>query len=257
MENEWEKTIYVCGEELESILTAVYDAWASRKGHSRGKIEMEKEDTMELFATYVPVKQDPEKAEKVMRSIRRKIGEEAWSMVYRAALSEHESRADDIYRFLIGGFYYGPKALKMLAEPAVYRLMELNRAVGNESHFFKEFLRFDEREGHVLFGRIRPKNNVLSLVMPHFADRLPKENFLILDTGRASAGVHPAGREWYLTSLKPEAAEALMAAKSDGYRDLWKTFYQAIAIEERKNPKLQRNMMPLRYREYMTEFLED
>ena len=48
-----------------------------------------------------------------------------------------------------------------------------------------------------------------------------------------------------------------MAAKSDGYRDLWKTFYQAIAIEERKNPKLQRNMMPLRYREYMTEFLED
>ena len=44
MENEWEKTIYVCGEELESILTAVYDAWASRKGHSRVKIEMEKED---------------------------------------------------------------------------------------------------------------------------------------------------------------------------------------------------------------------
>ncbi|WP_434311309.1 TIGR03915 family putative DNA repair protein [Hominifimenecus sp. rT4P-3] len=257
MEQSWEKTIFVCGDDLESILTAVYEAWASRKGHSHVKLEIQKEDTMELFSTYVPVEKDSEKAGKVMRSIRQKIGEEAWSMVYRAALSEHESRADDIYRFLIGGFYYGPKALKMLAEPAVYRLMELNRAVGNESHFFKEFLRFDEREGHVLFGRFRPKNNVISLVMPHFADRLPRENFLILDMGRSLAGVHPAGGEWYLASLAPEVAEELMSVKADGYRDLWKTFYQAIAIKERKNEKLQRNMMPLRYREYMTEFLEE
>lgn len=254
MEEQWEKTIYVCGEDLESILTAVYDAWASRKGHSRVKLEVENQKTPELFAVYVPVKPDPEKARKVMRAIQKKISVRAWQMVYRAALSREESRADDIYRFLVGGFYFGPRVLGMLAEPAVCRLMELNRAVGNEAHYFREFLRFEEREHRVLLGKIRPKNQVLSLIMPHFADRLPKENFLILDMGRQTAGLHPAGEKWYLASLASERVEDLLRRKEDGYQDLWKTFFQAIAVEERKNPQLQRNQMPLRYREYATEF---
>ena len=35
---------------------------------------------------------------------------------------------------------------------------------------------------------------------------------------------------------------------------LWKTFFTAIAIEERKNPNCQRNHLPLRFRDLMTEF---
>ncbi len=256
MDEQWEKTVFVCGGEPDDILTAVYDAWASRKGHSRVRLEVEGERTLDLFSRYVPVEADPEKARKVMNAIRNKISGRAWQMVYRSALSREESRADDIYRFLVGGFYYGPRVLGMLAEPAVYRILELNRAVGNEAHFFREFLRFDERENHILFGRIRPKNNVISLVMPHFADRLPQENFLILDMGRHTAGLHPAGGEWYLTQLDPEAGEQLLQKQEDPFRDLWKTFFQAISVEQRKNPKLQRSMMPLRYREYMTEFLD-
>ncbi len=257
MEEQWEKTIYVCKGDPESILTGVYDAWASRKGHSRVKLDVESQKTPELFASYVPVETDPEKARKVMRAIRQKISGRAWEMVYRAALSRKESRADDIYRFLVGGFYFGPRVLGMLAEPAVYRLMELNRAVGNEAHYFREFLRFEEREHRVLLGKIRPQNQVLPLIMPHFADRLPREHFLILDTGRQTAGLHPAGGDWYLASLASERVEELLREKVDSYQDLWKTFFNAIAVEARKNPKLQRNMLPLRYREYVTEFKKD
>lgn len=141
----------------------------------------------------------------------------------------------------------------MLAEPSVRRIHELNRFVANESHFFREFLRFDTMEGDILFARIRPKSNVLTMVTPHFADRISGENFLILDVGRSIAAIHPANRDWYLTAITRSQAEALLSQKPDEYRSLWKTFYDTIAIQERVNPKLQRNMMPLRYREFMPE----
>ena len=37
---------------------------------------------------------------------------------------------------------------------------------------------------------------------------------------------------------------------------LWKLFVDTIAIKERVNPKLQRQMLPLRFRKYMKEFSE-
>ncbi len=39
------------------------------------------------------------------------------------------------------------------------------------------------------------------------------------------------------------------------YEELWKIFHEAIAIEERRNPVCQRNLLPLRFRPYMTEFI--
>lgn len=250
-------TIFLCENSPEGILTAVYEAWASKKGHSHVKLKLNQMDTLELFADYVVVEPDVEKAEKVRRSIRQKISTYAWEMVYRAALSEREEKADDIYRFLVGGFYYGARVVNMLAEPVVMRMVEMNRSVGNEAHLTREFLRFDEREGGILFARIRTKNDVLTLVAPHFADRLSGENFLILDVGRRRAAIHPANQSWYLTALTPEQADSLLSTKPDEYRDLWKTFFRAIAIEERKNPKLQRSMMPLHYREFALEFDND
>ncbi len=38
------------------------------------------------------------------------------------------------------------------------------------------------------------------------------------------------------------------------YTNLWKEFYKTISVENRENPKLKRNMMPKKYRKYMTEF---
>lgn len=249
--------IYQCEDSTDGILTAVYDAWASRRGHSHIKLQILREaDTMELFSEYIPVQTDAEKAEKVRRSVLRKISTEAWEMVFRASLSNQDEKADLIYRFLVGGFYYGAPVTKMMAEPVVMRMTELARSVSNEAHEWKQFIRFDEQAGRILFARFRPKNHVIFSVAAHFADRLSGENFLILDTGRSIAAVHPAGQNWYLASLSEADADAAFSSQPDEYRDLWKTFFDSIAIKERTNPKLQQNMMPLRYREYAVEFGE-
>ena len=44
---------------------------------------------------------------------------------------------------------------------------------------------------------------------------------------------------------------------NEKYADLWKIFFNSIAVEERKNYKLQRGNLALHYRKYMTEFMEN
>ena len=38
------------------------------------------------------------------------------------------------------------------------------------------------------------------------------------------------------------------------FQKLWKTFFDSVAIESRENKKLQQQMVPLIYREFMNEF---
>jgi len=249
------KTIFLCEDSLDGILTGVYEAYAARLGHSRTALELQG-GTMQLFADYRTAESDREKAEKVRKSICDKISFRAWEMVYRAAVSAEEDKADAIYRFLVGGFYYGSKALDMLSEPAVARLFELNRAVGNEAHYWREFMKYERVGDRILLARIHPRADVVGLEMYYFHDRMPDEDFMIWDIGRKKAGIHPAGGNWYLTEVTPEMETALDTGK-DAYTDLWVTFFNAIAIRERLNPACQRNHIPLRYRETLPEFQQN
>ena len=44
------------------------------------------------------------------------------------------------------------------------------------------------------------------------------------------------------------------SAEEERYRELWKSFYDTIAIKERYNPRCRMTMMPKRYWGHMTEF---
>ena len=97
--------IFLCRDSLEGILCGVYDAWMSRLGHDNVKLQLDSEYNYEMFAEYRKAEITEAKTEKVIRSIRSKISEDAYRYVYRAALSEEKGKADLIYRFLIYGFH--------------------------------------------------------------------------------------------------------------------------------------------------------
>ena len=146
----------------------------------------------------------------------------------------------------------------MLQEPAVFHAFEVSRQVTNEAHSFREFIRFANISSGfpILVSHISPKANVLTLVAPHFSDRLPSGNWMILDDNRQLAVVHPADRPFYLTRLSPGEIErlSLTESTSDPYEELWKGFFTAIAIKERSNPDCQRTHLPLHYQDHMPEF---
>lgn len=257
MEN---KRIYLCDDSIDGIFTAVYQAWSSRLGHANIKIEEKcegsKYSNIELFAEYAVVDTDLELSLKVAKAIRTKISEEAYQMACHVALSDYTGKADLIYRFLILGFAVGPSIVEQMSNEVVSRMSKVNKNVWNESHHLMGFVRFSEQANGLLTSIIHPKNNVLTLLAPHFADRLPKERFLIYDGNRKLAALHLPGTPWILAEI-PELDQDRVREVSgleDQYRELWLTFFDHISIKERENYKLQRNNLPLRFRNDITEF---
>lgn len=261
--------IYMCEPMLEGILCGVYDAWAAARtapaGHEGVKLVLKGEcEDLELFADYRDAEVLQDKAGKVINSVCRKLSQEVYRQVYTASLSQEKDRADKIYRFLVQAFRCGPAILEMLQIPACYDIFRMSRNVYNENHLLTEFLRFSQTPGGILTARIGPKNDVLTLLAPHFADRLPEENWVIYDENHKRAAVHPAGRSWFMVNepLDPEQEDSETGwqywlkerTDEEEYEDMWRMFCDTIAIRERKNPVCQRTHLPLRFRPYMTEF---
>ena len=247
--------VFACHDDFESMMTCIYDAWSARLGHSNIKLMTEPIEEPELFCQYRHVDPDPEKYKKVIRSIRSKISENAYQDVYRAAMHWNPEKLDIIYRFLVLGFALGSQVTRMLGDPYVSALFELDRKVTNESHQFREFIRFSRLNDQVLFSLIQPKCNILTLIASHFSDRMPSENWLIADKKRKMALVHPADQDYFLTPVThQELSHMEEARKGDAYSSMWKAFFNSVGVEARANYRCQRNFLPLWYRKDMTEF---
>lgn len=253
-----EEKYIICEDSLEGIFTAIYDAYALKEGHEHIHVQVGEEDNYKLFAVYLHSQPDSVKTNKVIRTLKNRLGEEVYLTICRAAASFYSDKGEAVYRTVVEGITAGSgrRTMDNLRNPYVTRTFELARRTANEAHREIEFLRFQELEQGVLYAKIGPENNVLSFIMPHFADRLAPENFMIHDEKRGLFGVHPAGEEWYLvTGTEDFLQESLKWSEEEmKYQDLFTLFHKTIAIKERENKHLQRQMLPLRFQDYMVEF---
>lgn len=250
-------TIFTCKDNFEAMMTCIYDAWASKKGHNQIRLCTEPIGNLELFCDYCEVPADPEKAKKVIRSIQNKISFPAYEMIFRCAMSSLPDKLDRIYRFLLLCFAYPDhKITDQLQHPYVSAVFEADRMVNNETHMFREIVRFQKLPSGILISHIEPKSDILTLLAPAFDDRIPSENWMILDDNRRTAAVHPADKTTYFTILNPNEFQLLSQSEQigDEFTEMWKTFFHTISIKERSNPKCQRGHLPLRYRKHMAEF---
>ena len=253
-----EEKYLICEDSMEGIFTGIYEAYALRENHENIHIQIGEEDNIRLFAVYITVLTDADKAGKVAAAINRRLGEETYLEICRALASGDAEKGEAVYKTIVCGLNMrdGKQVMGNLADVHVHKVFELSRRVGNEIHHLKEFLRFQELENGILFSRIGPENLVAVFLAPHFADRLPLYNFVIYDEKHGISVVHPASKEWYLVT-DVALDEEMIGSYSDReleYQELFTFFCHKIAIEERKNLKLQRNMLPLRFQEYMVEF---
>ncbi|MFV0342212.1 MAG: TIGR03915 family putative DNA repair protein [Anaerocolumna sp.] len=253
------KKVFYCTDRAESIFTAIYDAWSSRYGHDNIEIRVlnhENQGNMELFCEYIYVTEEEEKVTKVIKAIKEKISPRGLEVVLSATCSCDPEKGDAIYRFLILGFSMGHKILDYTTHDVVLKIFNMNRNVSNETHHYKGFARFIEIEEKILLGKITPKNDIIRLLAPHFTDRLGMENFIIYDENRKTAIIHKSGYPWVYTNAEDLDLSSFSKGSKEEvlFSNLWKTFFHTIAIEERNNLKLQRNNIPLRYRNNMLEF---
>lgn len=253
-------TIFLCKDSLDGIMTGVYDAYASKLGYENVKLQMDQEMDRELFAEYVEVTPDVEKSEKVLRTIRRELGLEAYDAICQAAASWDQRKANAIFKTVVLGLHLPKKqrVMNCLTKDYVCTVAELSKKTWNEAHRFMGFVRFTELTGGILYADINPENDVLSLIAPHFANRYPEEHWVLYDERRERFAIHRAGKGWMILEDMRIAEEvrSQLSMEEEDYRAMWKAFTKSISIEARKNEALQKQLLPLKFRGKMTEFKE-
>lgn len=255
------RTIYVCNDTVTGIYSAIYDAWKSGKDENDCGIALKGQIETQLFCDYTEVEEAEHKAAAVERLITRHLGMRAYWDIYHAILSSDEEKGDAVLGTMLAAKRLpdSTKIMEHLSHPKVEKVFELSRKVGGEAHLLKGFIRFRELRNGILYAPVTPKAQVLTCLAPHFADRLPMENWMIHDKTHRMFVIHEAGKKWVLVQDEEpaEQKDQLFEDVSDAelqYTRLWTQFCKTIAIESRINPRCQMQHLPLRFRSNMTEF---
>ena len=139
----------------------------------------------------------------------------------------------------------------------------------------KQFIRFQKAKDGTYLGVVSPDHNVLPIITDHFQDRFNDQPWLIYDAkrhygyyyerlrvGEQSSGIGHAAP--IRVTFEDESAVPfdlrngklnadLLSDNDQLFQDLWRTYFKAICIRERMNPRKQLKDMPRRYWKYMTE----
>lgn len=248
---EWQTVAYLYDGGFSGFLTCVYESYVHREAPAcfaapeDPRVSLWPERRVEAHGAH---------ARRVYRSLGEKIAPGAKALVTRGFLTCMPERELQLWRFIQAGYRRGSDILQDLADPMV---AALNRAVyqlNHEAHMYTGFVRFSEQAG-VLVAEIAPKNRVLPVLRSHFCTRFSRETFVIYDRTYREALFYQPGR-WAIVPLAEFRAAAPEETELD-FRRLWRRFYDAIAIQDRHNPKLRMSNMPKRYWHLMTEFQSD
>ena len=253
-----EKIVLLCEDDLESIYTAIFEAFALELDPKHTHIQFDGAESMEFFTEYIYIDRDLDKAERVAKGLLRRFGDNVYEHLTYILCYNSEKRADVFYHVIELGMSlkYPETIFSRLGNPWVMEGFEMKRKASREIMHLLGFLRFEELKNGVLFAKFHPKSDCILFLARHFADRLPSENFIIYDTKREKCIIHPYRSQWYVrTNVKQEDFALLEESDAQNFfEQLYKEFCRSIAIQDRKNEKLQQNMLPLHFRDCMVEF---
>jgi probable DNA metabolism protein len=243
-------TVYAYDGSLEGLLCA-FDA-ARAVGDADVTFQSEAGDhALSLFPPE-QIETSVEQARAFWKKLRSVGGKDMSRHVLNTFLSEIPGFEDPLYRVVCLTFDQQRNLSGWHSHPDVRTVLKYSRKVGFEAHRLTGLLRFQELRDGTLYGPCEPDHNVIILLARHFKQRLRAERWVIHDRKR-QIGVAWEGRELYQVLEFPDSTDGLLSRDEIFYQDLWRTFTSAVAIESRKNPRLQHQFMPRRYWKYLTE----
>ena len=243
--------VYIYDGSFEGLLTSIYDAYYSKEKPK--EIVKNEEYVPSLISNPIYISNDNIKASKVSNAIQEKISETSLKYIYYAYLSDAKGNGTLIYHYVKLGFKLGKNVDLHLIEDSVLRIHQLVKKVTFEYHRFLGFVRFKKIKNSFLYAPIEPDHNILSLITEHFIQRLSNEYFIIHDLKRDIAAIYNRN-QWFIYNLTKEESKNLIQCQEEVfYEELWKKYFETIAINDRLNPQLQKKMMPKRYWKHLTE----
>lgn len=240
---------YLYDGSFEGLLTVIYRSYYDKIPDN---IEIEGKYNENFLYEYIKINTEEEKYRKVYNAILEKISKETLELIYYAYLSQTSGVEYEIYKYLKMAFKIGFQIKSHIAEETVLKMEKLKDKVKRESIRMLEFIRFTKVDENFYYTQIEPDYYLLQIITDHFAKRLQDQNFIIHDLKREMASIYNK-KEWIIIPLTFEEGEKLKSEDSSFYEKLWLDYFKSIAIEERKNEKLQRGHMPRRYWKHIIE----
>ena len=259
--------VYTFDNTLDGLLTAVFDSFFL---HQQPEVLLAEGEQLPLFADQPhQVMTDSEKAARVWKGLEKKLSANGLKMITLSWLSEERALNQPLFNFICKVFR--PQASQCrdslennASDPDVLAVRNTCRRVLHEQLRMKQFIRFQKAKDGTYLGVVAPDHNVLPLIIDHFQDRFNDQPWLIYDAKRHYGYYYDGAADpiritfedettvpFDLTSGKLESE--VLSADDELFQQLWRTYFKAICIRERINPKKQLSDMPRRYWKYMTE----
>ena len=246
---------------FEGLLCVVYDAY-TRRIHPDVLVGADEIAPLTAEVTHEVIT-DLAHSERVYRGLQKKLSAQACRRLQYAWLSEEHEADMALFRYIRKVFDARRPVENDLADPDIFAVEKLAKKVVKEAQFLLGFVRFQKTADKRYAATISPRYNVLPLLLRHFALRFAQQVWLIYDIGRRYGVMHDA-QGFHEAFIDKEKAAALsrnsgklplheLDSEEIFVQELWKTYFATVAIQERRNPKLQARCMPRRFWEYLTE----
>lgn len=242
--------VYIYDGSFEGFLTVVFEAW--KVNAPIIDIRVGDNLTPGFFDNDIYITIDQEKASRVLLWIEEKLPKGTAERVYDYFVSEDEGCEKRIYMYLKSCHRLGQWVDSFLTDDGVLDFLKAEKHFDNEFHRMCGFTRFTILEGDVMFAEIVTDFNQLLRLARFFLDRMPGQRFMIYDSKRHKAVICDGFRWGIVEDITTESIEKKKS--NDDFERLWRGYLKALTIEERKNYKLQKQLVPLKYRKNITEF---
>ena len=250
--------IYIIEDAYAGFLTAVFESFERK--HFDVKIRTKEEVQISFFEEVFDIQTDSEKAKRVLKGLKSKVGDQTAQSFYRAFLSEDHDARDAAFYIIQKIFTDQPKILSNFGDDRVILFDKTLTKIRREAHRMKAFIRFQKSSDGQYYAIIDPDFNVLPLIVSFFKKRYADQSWLIYDVKRNYGVFFDQSNliEVQLSTIQKDSmiqqsSSITLDEKEEHFQNLWKQYFKSTNIEARKNMKLHLQHVPRRYWKYLVE----
>ncbi len=234
---------YIYDGSFEGLLTAIFYAYPAKE-----HINIVKEINFipSLLNTTKTIDTEIDKFTRVYTSINEKLNLSVLENIYLVYLSDIKGAENVILDYLRLCYKYGIKINLAKNNDTIILIDRYSKKVTNEAHLLTGFIRFKEISPARYYSSIEPEYNILPLIEKHFTKRFSDQCFIIHDIKRSLAIVYN-GNSSIITHFDYDNYKQINNNYDIEYSKLWKTFYNSVNIEERRNIRCMKQHMPRKY----------
>ncbi|RKS85225.1 putative DNA metabolism protein [Orbus hercynius] len=257
--------IFRYDDSFEGLLSAVFDAFTLKQWPQQ---ILGPDEVQPLLSEHVhQVETTQEKYYRVSQAMEKRLSPVVLKQLTYVWFSQQIERATLIFNYLCKVFKSRQDITTNYADADILAIRKLAKKVSHERHYLMMFVRFNAIDNHgdkVYFATVTPRYDTLPLTVDFFQDRFADQKWAIFDTNRRYGYVYDL-KQRHMMEIDEQSDlicdghinDIYLGENEKQFQKMWYRYCQALTIKERINPKLQRQLMPVRFWQHLPETWHD